>query len=341
MIKVGKKHIKMVFWFFLWVFTLSAAHFNIIQLDCYKKVVNIELSYSLDFKGAKTISEKADSDGKKLSFVLWREDDGIINEKELERSKEVRIISIYGRADLLFFDSYLFDETDQEGCLIDKETAYKLFGDTAVIGRSIIYHGKEYVIRDILDSVKGVFVIQADKNSFFNMVTVSNDSEIDPTFIASQLSNDYYLTGTVIELNILIYFSHVLVSALPYIIGCIWIMKALWNYKKIYNDSMLRYILFSLAFWFVLFLAILILFKYSSFPDYFIPPKWSDYYFWKDTKKEVLVILENLFEIERRKSIKPFYISFYKNVIYSILSLGIIFKIKGLLKNIKKGNERD
>ena len=55
-------------------------------------------------------------------------------------------------------------EDDKEGCLIDKDTAYKLFGDTNIIGKKIKYKDRELIVRGIHKGTSSTILMQTLDN---------------------------------------------------------------------------------------------------------------------------------------------------------------------------------
>ena len=74
------------------------------------------------------------------------------------------MLAIKGSSNLLVKGSNLFAD-DLEGCLIDNDTSYKLFGSSNCIGREIVYNDRTLVVRGILKGSKSNMIIQIPDDS--------------------------------------------------------------------------------------------------------------------------------------------------------------------------------
>lgn len=93
-------------------------------------------------------------------FAGWVENGmQTITNPDLNRNVEnLKILFIKGRSSLLINSSMLFED-DMEGCLIDEDTAYKLFGSIHEVGKNIEYKGRNIVVRGIHKETKANVVI--------------------------------------------------------------------------------------------------------------------------------------------------------------------------------------
>lgn len=116
--------------------------------------------------------------GEFLNFCLWGQKENIILSNEsLSAAVQVNGVFLCGKPELLFEDCSLPVPGDGQGCLIDEETAWKLFGDTQVTGKEISYEGKRYVIRGVIKSSERMAAFQVSKNSFRNKGELPNTGE--------------------------------------------------------------------------------------------------------------------------------------------------------------------
>ena len=64
-------------------------------------------------------------------------------------ASDLDILTIKGSSNLLVKGSNLFVD-DLDGCLIDSDTSYKLFGSSNCVGKEIIYNDRHLIVRGIL-----------------------------------------------------------------------------------------------------------------------------------------------------------------------------------------------
>ncbi|MBD5544853.1 MAG: ABC transporter permease [Lachnospiraceae bacterium] len=147
-------------------------------------------------KDALTYLEEEEKKDAPLSFVFWREKkEQMIENKELFRSSTFPVVEICGNSSLLFPDEFPLKKEDVEGCLIGEDAAWQLFGDSNVIGKSLIYGEKTYFIQGVLPKTD-IFVCQASKDGDFllNSITFYGDNYLEKEKIKEQLGNEYSLS---------------------------------------------------------------------------------------------------------------------------------------------------
>ena len=96
-------------------------------------------------------------------------------------ASDLDILTIKGSSNLLVKGSNLFVD-DLDGCLIDSDTSYKLFGSSNCVGKEIIYNDRHLIVRGILKGSKANIMIQAIEGS-------------------SQVLNGLIIDGTGLTLN--------------------------------------------------------------------------------------------------------------------------------------------
>ena len=139
--------------------------------------------------------EKEEKKDMPVSFTFWREKkDQTVENKELFRSGTFPVVEICGNSSLLFPGEFPLKKEDTEGCLIGEDTAWQLFGDTNVIGKTLIYGKKTYSIQGVL-AKRDIFVCQASKGSdlLFHNMTFYGDNYLEKEKIKEQLENEYNL----------------------------------------------------------------------------------------------------------------------------------------------------
>lgn len=110
--------------------------------------------------------------------VFWQEQkNAVVSNAWWGRGTSVTVLTLYGSSSLLFPEQAYLDETDRDGCLIDQNTSWNLFGDENAVGQEVEYQGKTYLVRGILKEDGAVFVCMAGEQSdSFSCAALSEDS---------------------------------------------------------------------------------------------------------------------------------------------------------------------
>lgn len=98
-------------------------------------------------------------DDASAAVAAWREEkEQWITGSETQGTVQASVITVSGDPSLL---SPLFaglDKNDTDGCLLDEETAYKLFGSVRVVGKQVVIGERSYCVRGILKAWENVVV---------------------------------------------------------------------------------------------------------------------------------------------------------------------------------------
>lgn len=106
--------------------------------------------------------------------VFWQEQKGVwVRNESWGRQARVTELAVCGGSGLLFPGQALLSEGDEEGCLIDRETSWRLFGDTAAIGGMVEYQGQTYRVRGVLQESTPVFVRTAKGDEAVSCLAVN------------------------------------------------------------------------------------------------------------------------------------------------------------------------
>lgn len=123
-------------------------------------------------------------------------------------------------------DPVLFED-DIKGCLIDEETAYKLFGSNDVIGNTIIYDNREFIIRGIHRAMEDTIIMQAESDSKDKiqglLIDISNDGIENIKLISERYGVKEYGVNSTVYYNL----GKMCTSLLPLIILLIIVCSAL------------------------------------------------------------------------------------------------------------------
>ena len=98
---------------------------------------------------------------KDVDIVGWREDSlqTVINPDLSRTASELKVLLIKGDSSLILNSVFLFED-DKQGCLIDEDTAYKLFGSKNAIGRELQFSDRTLVVRGIHKETKANLILQ-------------------------------------------------------------------------------------------------------------------------------------------------------------------------------------
>lgn len=152
----------------------------------------------ISLQTAEEILEAVASDQNLTDMVFWaQKSDQVISVTEpVERETEANVILIRGDPRLLVGNYNVPQSGDTNGCLINKSTALKLFGNTDVIGLSVCYDGREYQILGLLDISESAIIIQMPLGSgeVFTRVTAEKNGDTTSWNLKNTLQNKYQVS---------------------------------------------------------------------------------------------------------------------------------------------------
>ena len=267
-----------------------------------------------------------------LSVVGWTEKSlQSATNTDLNRSaNDLKVLAIKGNSSLLFDGALLFQD-DKEGCLIDTETSYKLFGSIHSLGKEITYGERKLIVRGIHDGIKSNIIVQLLDND----MDVLDGLTIDGTDMTLNKIEEFKTQFGIQEMSIDggIYhkFAKVFSMVFPIIALVLILIKITTYFFKAKRKPVLKAIYISMAI-----ITVLIFFKVTklniSIPLDMIPNKWSDFDFWSKMWQE------NIEKLQYVLYMKKYGIDIYNienmmmSGLYSILTV-ILFVIN--LKVIK------
>jgi hypothetical protein len=177
---------------------------------------------------------------------------------------------------------------DKKGCVIDSDTAFKLFGSDKAEGNIVVYRNKDYYVRGVVKSKSSLFLIQGDDigSEYKNLELLYQNKERGEEWAQDFMCQNGLGTDYVIIDG---YFYRRIISEIP----CI----PLWLFSLAAVAQVVRFYIrkkeeFKLPVFLLLGLfgiaAIVgygvILTRFTASPFYFpeklIPTKWSDFDYW-------------------------------------------------------------
>lgn len=228
--------------------------------------------------------EQSKNADKSWRITAWNRGPRIsIYNNKLNTTTKTRIITVFGDMAKVCpfqikFGSFCY-EKDTLGCVIDEKTAYDLFRDKDVVGNTITYESKQYVIRGVVKSKEQLVIIISndEKTSFTNLEMKLDES----TGVAAiNFLNDYQLTSDYITVLEGSFYARLLYNTAIFPAVFIWLYLVVVFLKKAYKK---RSILLQCLFYSVISALIsYVFFKTTKFyfPDRWIPTRWSDFGFW-------------------------------------------------------------
>ena len=261
-----------------------------------------------------------------LAIVGWAEEAlQSANNPDLGKTaSDLDVLTIKGSSNLLVKGSNLFTD-DLEGCLIDSDTSYKLFGSSNCVGREIVYNDRTLIVRGILKGCKANIMIQASEDPS----QVLDGLTIDGTDLTLNKIEDFKMMFGINEMaisgNIYYMVAKFIALMFPIIALALILIKVITSLFKSRNKPVLviLYILMTIA-------SVFIFFKITkikiSIPLDMIPNKWSDFDFWSKMGKEYKEKFEYVLYM-KKYGVDIYNIeNLLKSVLYSVFTI-ILFVI--------------
>ena len=301
-----------------WV--LSIGYTN--RLASVKNTFNIYFDEEEYFPADIYKMQKEEKDkGNSLVFTGWHEKEKqtVLN-SNFNRRVESNIIFICGQSSLVAEGPILFED-DIKGCLIDEETAYKLFGSNDVIGNTIIYDSREFIIRGIHRAMEDTIIMKAESDSKDKiqglLIDISNDGIENIKLISERYGVKEYGVNSTVYYNL----GKMCTSLLPLIILLIIVCSDLKKAIEIKDRPVL--FIFSIMMIIVWIIAFFCITRYKiSIPVDILPNKWSDFDYWSKFFQECMDKIK--YVIYMKKYMLDIYVISYLNKIFLCTIIAII-----------------
>lgn len=301
-----------------WV--LSIGYTN--RLASVKNTFNIYFDEEEYFPADIYKMQKEEKDkGNSLVFTGWHEKEKqtVLN-SNFNRRVESNIIFICGQSSLVAEGPILFED-DIKGCLIDEETAYKLFGSNDVIGNTIIYDSGEFIIRGIHRAMEDTIIMKAESDSKDKiqglLIDISNDGIKNIKLISERYGVKEYGVNSTVYYNL----GKMCTSLLPLIILLIIVCSDLKKAIEIKDRPVL--FIFSIMMIIVWITAFFCITRYKiSIPVDILPNKWSDFDYWSKFFQECMDKIK--YVIYMKKYMLDIYVISYLNKIFLCTIIAII-----------------
>lgn len=143
------------------------------------------------------------------SYVPWRQSDNeqILNE-DLNRNTEATVFYLYDDSSFLLEGTILFRD-NTNGCIIDEDTAYKLFGSIDVTNRNLIINNRNLKIIAVNNNYKNTVFVQdtCDSTESINGISLeipSDDTVLNLDDYLNSFFMKYGLKNSTVDSNIYI-----------------------------------------------------------------------------------------------------------------------------------------
>jgi len=330
--------------FMSWCICIS----NTKEINKFNNCVNLKYNNEQNVEQLKKIDKQKLKDSGIVNLTAYNQYSNQTVYNHNKTFTQLDIVDVYGSIENIFnfriLNGTIPNKNDDNGCIIDIQTAYKFFGTADILGLELKWNDKIYIIRGVFDCKEKIMFVQSNENT---VNTIKLDFEnLNNTYEQAQnFMMNYNLNGAVIDdtspINILL----CQISILPYIFIVVLIVFDLFQtYIKNQKDIKILVVVFGL-------LVVTILFVLNDIhleiPQTYIPTKWSDFEFWVrtfDTIKDRNLELKNFTTLHTDiKAIKPIMLSIIsciafglskkfikqsfikENFIYETITIAIIF----------------
>lgn len=147
-------------------------------------------------------AEDAQNIAENAVFTAWGETaDQTVTNPDLGKSVQTNVVWLYGSSEWILPASAVLPADDGKGCLIGKNTAWKLFGSTSVTGLQICVDHQTRTIRGVVKQPENGVYLQGteQKKKVFCRLTLASDKMEE----AQNFLLQYGLTGHVLRMDYL------------------------------------------------------------------------------------------------------------------------------------------
>lgn len=309
-----------------------------------KEAANIYLTEnSMNMSQINEMHIKEEREDKKLPFTAWRQiDNQSIDFEYLGKKAEADVIEICGNSDLIVKGPILFLD-NEEGCLIDKKTAYTLFGSTNAKGQVVKYGDRDLTVIGIHEGLDNTIIVQAlkgskeysDNNAEKNVnddvtgIAIGVKENVDRSVKA--FTDRYGVMATSVSNRIYYNIAFWISLILPLIIISSVVFKLIKRIRKLKRKPVL-FLIYTLITVVVLAIFIKILDLELKIPYDLIPNKWSDFGYWSDLYKKYSTDFKEVMYMKKYNFDIPSIEASIKSIFFSIVALLLFMRCKNTIK---------
>lgn len=268
-------------------------------------------------------------------FVMWRTEQSqqLLGDQN-DRSVTGEILEYYGDISLLYPVKFLsgYWASNERGCVIDKSVADTLWGSSEVVGRSILWNGKTWYVRGVIDGDESTafFPAQEDNTTEFSGILFCLPKSQTGVMQAEQILNQCHLPeGRITDLGLFSWITEVMSSIPVFLMWGSLTLKLIYQIWKVRSTQLI--LLVTILFVLVQFLFICWAAGFPwTIPDRFLPTRWSDTSFWSELGrsivypiKEILIKFPSVWE-------QWFWKQFFYSGVFSIIAVVLLLFIFNL-----------
>jgi hypothetical protein len=278
--------------------------------------------------------------------TLWQRDEDIIITNEVRNtSVSIGLITVAGDMTKVYPDSMLYggylSKVDYKGCVIDRNTAYKLFNSVNAVGLTISLNNKDYTVRGIMQGIGCTMIVQEENQvvskkegiKYSCMELVFSDTE-NAKHLAENFINAYGLGTPTAYIDGYMYqkISYLLIH-IPLLFSAM--LLIIYLARKV-NTLKASHVLI-MSGWFGIILLSAILIRITNVHFYYsssmLPTRWSDFDFWGNQWKMLKSSLggtEGSILFYKDIMLKKRMVFVLSGVIIAVLSQGVGTKVSGI-----------
>lgn len=282
-------------------------------------------------------------------FCIWGQKEQVILEnKNLSRIAQADAILLCGNPELVFEDCRVPDKEDKQGCLIDEEIAWELFGSNQIVGKEIFIEKNSYIVRKVIPGKSKIIAFQVNSTDsekvkqmveeplmepILNRITIykPKNRSINDLYLA--WTNQYNFTIDILDTELLRGISGFCVLLIPMTICIFFGVYLFYQYEK---EEIILGKIIMIGIVLLLVVLILVLLKnWVKIPDDYFPIKWSNFSFWTELWKEKQKAIQLLLQMPKSKLDYGWIINFFQSIGFSLVA-EIFLMAGGILSMPKK-----
>ena len=282
------------------------------ELNEYENIITMFLKEgNISAEVVQRIITESETEQGLSAVAIWgqREMQAIEN-KNLDRQAEVKVIYAYGDVKVIVQEPVGFVREDTKGCLIDSKTAYSLFGTEEAQGFLLSYQDEEYIVRGVLKETEFVLVISPEikEVEYLNTISVLKHEGQKASAINQELQRQGFL-GYSVDITILtgvvkfMAFMYIIILLVSIIF---WTEEYCKEREKNQSVSTIKKIRTAkrVVLVFTIGLVIIAFFDIFKLTADNLPTKWSDFEFWGryfvEKQQEIALLIQkpkNIMEV--------------------------------------------
>lgn len=210
--------------------------------------------------------------------VCFYRDEGmlVLTQEDYRRQIEVRAAGICGNGALYDWRIGSSLQDDPGGCIIDEDTAWKLFGSVRPQGGRVSLDGREYEVRRVLPWKQNMILFcPAEEETIYTGMFIKEAENST----AQQFLMQYGLSGLTAEDGFLRAGAFLVLLILPVLMG-MGLIGSAWKEQKRSSTGRLERYLWKGAALLALVALVYLAGRNMEISKSWIPGKWSDFQFW-------------------------------------------------------------